>query len=411
MENAGQAEDSNGCQPKQGEAIESSITLSSIQDSINLLITKVDNIGHKQELLDQDISGTNGLKHELHSVAVDTGENSSSLAIQSNQFSDLKSEVDLLKSLVIKQSQQIAHLHAENDDLRNRSMRNNVLFHNLYELNGSNGPENAEQTVIRFLQNTKMPNVKDLVFERVHRLGQYKAGAKAPRLIVARFLSSKDTEQVLFHAKSLPRGEDDKLCPRITPQYSTQLREKRRTLAEVATEVKNKTTEKVTTKINKDRLYINNNLHHEPVVTPTPAEILTTTAEEKRAIQNGPTLIHGDTYTLGGHTFTATVAEVTTIQDIRAAYKKLLLIPSLLGAAHNICAYSLFNHETTNSLTGYQDDGEHGAGRFIGTLLKRHNAKNIVMFVTRRYLTSAHLGAERFNTMEDAVNYALSKLE
>lgn len=412
MDNKGQAVNNNGCHTEaQGEAIDSSITLSSIQASIDLLITKVDNIGHKQEVLDQDISGTNGLKCELHRVAVDTGENSSSLAIQSNQSSDLKSEVDLLKAVVIKQSQQIAHLYAENDDLRNRSMKNNVLFHNLYELQGSNGSENAEQTVMRFLQNTKMPDVEGLVFERVHRLGQYKAGAKVPRPIIARLLSSKDTERILFHARSLPKGVDGKLYPRITPQYSTRLREKRRTLTEVATEVKNKSTEKVTTRLNKDRLFINNNLHHEPVVTPTPAEILNTTTEEKRDIQHGPMLIHGDTHTLGGHTFTATVAEVTSIQDVRTAYKKLLLTPSLLGAAHNICAYSLYNHETTQSVTGYQDDDEHGAGRFIGSLLKRHNAKNIVMFVTRRYLTSAHLGAERFNIMEDAVNSALSKLE
>jgi len=380
--------------------------LSGIQVSLDQLILQVDRIEKRQEKLDQDISGNEGLKQELHGVAKDTGENSSSLTIQSNEIKDLRKEMDLLKALVIKQGQQLAHLQAENDDLKNRSMRNNVIFHNLHELSGSN--ETPEDTVKRFLQNTKMPGIESLVFERVHRLGTFQANAKYPRPIVARLLSSKDTERVLSHGRTLRKGDDQ--VPRITPQFSAGLREKRKTLGAIATDVKSKATD-VTTKISKDKLYINNDLYHEAVLTPTPAEILNMTDEDEREVLNGPKLVHGDTLSLGGHNFTATAAEVKSIADVRLAYKKLLLSPNCMGAAHNTCAYTLYDANTGKSTTGHQDDGEHGVGRLISSVLCKRNAKNVVVFVTRRFLTRAHLGIARFKTIEEAAVSALNKLD
>ena len=392
----------NGCHTQESSA------LSGIQDSLNKLILQVDRIEKKQEKLDLDISGTEGLKHELVGVAKDTGENSCSIALHNNEIKELRRDMDMLKALVIKQGQQLAHLQAENDELKNRSMRNNVIFHNLHELN-QNGPNDTpEATVKRFLKNTQMSNVDSLVFERVHRLGTYQADAKYPRPIVARFISSKDTERVLSHGRTLRKNDDQ--GPRITPQFTAGLREKRKTLGAVAADVKSKTPD-VTTKISKDKLYINNDLYHEAVITPTPAEILNMTEEDRREVLNGPDLKHGDTLTLGGHTFTATAADVSSISDVRLAYKKLLLSPSCMGAAHNSCAYTLYDPYTGKSTTGHQDDGEYGVGRLISTLLCQRNAKDVVVFISRKFLTSAHLGIARFKTIEEAAISALNKLD
>lgn len=400
----------NGCQQTPTDSSvnnASDITLASINATLELINSKVDRIELAQNKLDNEIRGE--IQEQMSDIQRDIGENSGLIASANYQYRELKQEVDMLKAVVLKQSLQITHLQSENDDLKNRSMRNNVLFHNLYEL-PDKSQEHPEQTVIRFLQNTKMLDVGNLVFERVHRIGQFDPKAKYPRPIVAKLLSSKDTDRVLAHGKTLPRGDENNHLPRITPQFTPYLREARKNLSQIANDVKEKNPEtKVTTRLAKDKLYVNNELHKEPVTVPTTPEILSLSTEDREEAQS-INLISGSTFNLGGHAFVATAAKVQSINDVRLAYRKLLLHPPCASAAHNICAYTLFNHSTTKSTTGHVDDGEHGVGRFLSTILTKRNAKDVVVFVTRRFLTSTHLGAARFETIEQAVVSALNAL-
>ena len=169
--------------------------------------------------------------------------------------------------------------------------------------------------------------------------------------------------------------------------------------------------DKVKTKVTHDKLYVNGELYKEPLVPPTASEMLNLTREERTEIEEGPALVHGEDIFLNGHTFTATAAEVHTVQQARTAYRKLLLNPTCLGAAHNMAAYHLYNILTTKTTTGFHDDKEHGAGRFISELLQQRNAKNVIVFVTRQFKTSSHLGAARFDAIGEAVDSCLSKLK
>ena len=56
----------------------------------------------------------------------------------SKQNSDLRSEVDMLKALVVKQSNEIGELKRGLVDLQTRSMEDNVIFHNIAESRGEN---------------------------------------------------------------------------------------------------------------------------------------------------------------------------------------------------------------------------------------------------------------------------------
>lgn len=385
-------------------------SLASIETTLHNLVKTVDSVAAKQEKLEKDITGFRALNDQVSTIARDSDENTSQLATQTRDISDLKEEVATLKALVQKQSIQISHLQDENEELKNRSMRNNVLFHGLFELK-TNSTEDPEATVRRFLTNTKMPGETELVFERVHRLGQYDPKAKTPRPIVARLISSKDTDRILAHGKTLPKSTAEDPKPRITPQFTPKLRETRKDLGIKANDLKTQFGSKVVTKIGKDKLYVNNQLHKEPVITPTTAEMLNMMPDDQRELLQGPELVHGDIFTLQGHSFIGTVAKVTSLNDVRVAYKKLLSKPQFIGAAHNFCAYTLFNPETAQSQTGHQDDNEHGAGRFLSQVLQRRNEKNTVLFVTRRFLASSHLGAARFNTIEEAAISALDKLD
>lgn len=403
----------NGCQetPIQSADTGSDITLGSIKTMLEEINDKVDRIELAQNKLDTEHSESRGdIQEQLFNLSKDLGENTGLVASSNYQLKELKKDVDMLKAIVMKQSLHIKHLQDENDELKNRSMQNNVLFHNLCEIKDKN-LENAELTVLRFLQNTKMQGVQHIVFERVHRIGQYNPNAQYPRPIVAKLLSFKDAEKILAHGRSLPKGDESNHLPRITPQYTPYLREARKTLSQVANNIKEKNPEaKINTRLSKDKLYVNNELHKEPVRTPTTPEILSMTTEEKEETQN-INLVSGSTFHLGGHDFVATAAKVQNINEVRLAYRKLLLHPMCASAAHNICAYSLFDHMTTKSTTGHVDDGEHGVGRFLSTIITQRNAKNVVVFVTRRFQTSAHLGAARFDTIEQAVTSALSVLQ
>jgi len=381
-----------------------SVTLADISAKLEQLDLKVDHIQEKQDKIDHDLCESGGLHEKLSNLDSDTGENTAMFKIQNKQFLELKREVVQLKALVSKQNQQISSLQRDNDELKNRNMRNNILIHKIPE--SKSETENCESTAVDFLKSTGMANTGKLVFERVHRIGPYSAHSKNPRPIVAKLLSSKDTNLILQHSRSLPKDETK---PYITPQFTPQLREKRKILGALASDIR-KRDEKVKTKVVYDKLYINGELHKEPFMPPTATEMLNITPDDQKELDEGPTLTHGDPITISGHTFTATAASVQTINQARVAYRKLLQNPACLGAAHNIAAYHLYNTLTTKSTTGYQDDGEHGAGRYISELLHHNNAKNVVVFVTRQFMTSSHLGAARFDAIEKAVESCLKKL-
>ena len=156
--------------------------------------------------------------------------------------------------------------------------------------------ENAAAVTVSVLRSTKFDNPQNLVFEQVHRICPYNSTAKSPRPIGAKMLSYKDTERVLQHNKLLVKGEGK---PFITPQFTTMLREKRKTLGSLASDLKKNSSKEVKTKLVKDRLYVNGQHHPEPLAVTSPMEILHMTPQECREIEDqAPTLHHGDSICL-----------------------------------------------------------------------------------------------------------------
>ena len=177
----------------------------------------------QQKALDIKITGEYGLQTKLQEVQEETGENSCALSRLERENLDYKEEHTLLKRLVIKQTQEITQLRSEIDDLKSRSMRNNVIFHNVEE----RGHEICEKTILETLNKNKFGNSDPIKFERVHRLGPYNPHRKSPRPIVARTLDYKDTERILDFGRKLPRTQNGL---RITPQNTQRQIEMRKKL-------------------------------------------------------------------------------------------------------------------------------------------------------------------------------------
>ena len=376
-----------------------------IMRKLEVLSQKVDRIERNQGSVDNAITGNDGVLSKLSDLQEVTGDITGQIASHDKDLEELKSEVGLMKQLALKQNQVIENLKHECEDLCNRSMRNNVLFHNIPE--GGNGEPEAK--VLEMLRKTKMSECDTISFERVHRLGQVQPKAKSPRPIVAKLLSCKDVQKLITHGKSLPKGVG---LPYITPQYSLGLREKRKSLVQYADGLKKSSPpDSLHTKLVYDKLWINGQLQKDPLPRPTPADVLNLPSIEREDLEkSSPQLIQGDSISRSGHVFQATIAEVKSMSEVRMAYKKLIAIPLCMGAAHNIAAYSLYNAKTADSTQGWQDDGDHGAGRFLAQILQRHNAKNVVIFLTRRFQSSSHMGPSRFTAMEEACASAIMKL-
>ena len=94
---------------------------------------------------------------------------------------------------------------------------------------------------------------------------------------------------------------------------------------------------------------------------------------------------------------------VSNLADVRATYTKVKrLHPSAL---HISCAFRLpgIDH---SQLRGYEDDGEHRAGRTIYNVLEEQNSFNKAVYVVR-YYGNKHLGEVRFQLIISATRSAM----
>ncbi len=306
----------------------------------------------------------------------------------------LTEEVNLLKSIVAKQAMDIDVLRRELTDQQTRSMRNNLLFHNVTE----SKDENCLQAVRDLL--SKQGFKESYQIEQIHRLGAYDHAATKPRPIVARLLSYGHVQSILKFAST----KDDL---KVTPQFPAERRARRRQLYEISDAVRQGGTN-ARTKIVGDNLYINGKRHVDPLPKPTAQDLLFASEGDRREASEKS--FHKATRKVEGSTFTVRAAAVNSIYDCRALYKMLLLDPNNASAMHNTAAYRFYNPLSSKSQDGYNDDGEHAMGRFVRDAIIELDGKNVIVFVTRHY-TGGHLGPTRFRIVKDLIEKALKDLK
>lgn len=389
------------------------VSMENIVDSVKSLQSKFEDICGNQTILDDKVSGPDGVINVVGNIELELGETSGTVATLNVEKQDLQNEVAMLKSLVIKQSELINNLRKDVIDLKTRSMRNNVLVHNVPESQVP-GPENCISIVKNILSKdlgyTEIP-----VIERAHRLGSaLRSGLNKPRPIVVRFLAQNDADNIISDTKKINKGAPrDKANIKITSHFPSEVQEERRKMGLRIEQVQRASgDDKLKVKMTNSELYINGEKQRELLVPPTTREILNMSPHERsETIKNAPTLIQGDTLSEKGSHFTATVAEVKSIQDVRAAYCSLLCDPAKAGASHNIAVYRLSSpFNPGNVKSSFFSDGEHGAGAHVNYHLHRRNKSNIVVFITRTY-GGVHVGTKRFELFEKALDSALSKLK
>lgn len=370
--------------------------LNRLDQSLQYVTSKLAlHIDEHSQHTESSASGLSSRYDELSNKYEDLVSKNTDLNTQNN---NLRSDVDMLKALVVKQSNEIGELKRGLSDLQTRSMEENVIFHNVAESRG----ENCEEKVRGILKSKSFGGVIEI--EKIHRIGKYIPSASHPRPIVAKLGSYKQCTSLLQFQSTLPK---DAKQFRITPQFPPSVREKRRQLGEVA-EAAKAADKKVATKIVSDKLFINGECYKERLPCPTPRELLYLGDVERQEAINKKFIERSSA--IGGCTFVARAAPAVSINDVRLLYKGLLLNPQNASATHNIAGYRLYSPETSKTEHGYNDDGDFGLGRTIRDTLQECQAQNVAVFVTRFY-GGAHLGSQRFEAVKNLVKSAVEKLK
>ena len=167
--------------------------MNGIQESLNLILQKMDSSSTQYETLNKKINGKGGINDEIAELQEGLGTSTTEVTDLQRIVTNQQREISTLKYLVIHLSNKVELQENQLSDLGTRSMGDNIIVHNLVE----DESENLETEVNKFItQELKLPKVK---FDRIHRSGATGPQSKRPRIIVAH-LSDPSRKEVLMRS-------------------------------------------------------------------------------------------------------------------------------------------------------------------------------------------------------------------
>ena len=107
-----------------------------------------------------------------------------------------------------------------------------------------------------------------------------------------------------------------------------------------------------------------------------------------------------------GSQYSVTAARVTENKGVKALLKRLTANKKYAKATHN--SYALRVERDGQIFESKNDDGETGAGMVILRILRKQNATNVCVVVTRWY-GGTKLYADRFKHVQDATIHILNQ--
>ena len=320
------------------------------------------------------------LQHELEELQQD---------MVSLDFKEQSTErkVELLSAIICKQSSLI--LTMKDNIYRQLSRRS--LLNEFVILNKSKSIPSED-----FLKAVKETLIgigvtEDIDFEDMYRRGPPRHDSEdAPRPIIVRLHRRDIVNKILTMAiKRNPKGRS---LPKIDPHLPEQLRQQRAKLGLIAHK-KYVADKSCKIKMKADHVEINGEKFKDNVQTASPNEILFLEPRERADIQCCE-FIRTDTITCKGSSFQLFIAEIPSIEYCHRAHLAIATIPSVASKTHLISAYSLSSGEI-----GWQDDGDHGLGRFLYKTMENCGIQNSICFLTRHY-GGVHIGKRRYEIIQ-----------
>jgi hypothetical protein len=369
---------------------ESLKTITGKLDGINILQNSITDI--KKDLWDED-----GIDERIKYVGQQSEENATEVENLRKENNYLRKELQLLKSVIVNMDRRLTHQENEVVDLKGRSMRDNILVHNLPEEENEDLPSRVTTLIKEHLQ-------LDVDFVRIHRNGPRNPGSLKPRTITGKLVNSSQKDRILSAIRQKrERDELSEMSFYITPQTPLQTNENKKKLQEVNNKYRG---ENIKTKIIGNKLvFPNGNVYRDRVQPPRAEDILMMDEKEIEGLEE-TTVIEGDKFTRDGNTFISLSSTVDTYAQVRKVYKKVLRDPDFASADHNILAYRFKDNEGKIH-DGHCDSGEYGAGRRMLKALADQGHLNVAVIVSRK--CGKHMGPLRFDTINKLALSAAAK--
>ncbi|XP_061195102.1 uncharacterized protein LOC133203309 [Saccostrea echinata] len=380
-------------EPIEETTVNRSIVDSSQSRSIDDIKTTVEAI--RNDLWEGDQSVISKLKY----VAEQSESNYDDISLLRQENTQLRRELELLRSVVIRMDRKMSLMEHEVTDLRSRSMRDNILIHNYpYEPN-EDLPTSMPVTFKELLG-------VDVSFVRIHRNGarpQY--NSDRPVSITAK-LTDRSKINTILNAQKLKKIAKQPLPFFITTQQPASIVSARNRVYDTAESLRS---QNITVKIQKNQIILpNGSSYKDDIPFLSNADALLVTPEETEHLDSVETK-NSDPIKKDGSEFMAFGARVKTVEDVKNMYSKVLIDPYAASADNRILVYRFSTVDGTVH-ENYHDDCEHGAGRRLLRYMRENQIHNTA-FVITRWMGEVHIGPQRFAIMEQLINEVANSME
>lgn len=315
-----------------------------------------------------------------------------------SENAQLRRELDLLRSVVIRMDRKLSHMDDDITDLRSRSMKDNILIHNY--------PYTQQEDLA-----TTMPNVikqslgVDVEFVRIHRNGVRPQFNNKPVTITAKLLDRNKKDEIL-NAQRLKKIAKQRLPFFITPQLPTPLTSARNKLFDKADSFRKQS---INVKVHRNEIIMpNGSKYEEEVPLISSADTLQISAEEYQSLDD-VLVVSTDPVQKDGSEFMAIGANIQSTDEALNVYKKASIDPYAASCDSRILVYR-FRDQSGKIIESYHDDREHGAGRRLLRYFHDNRINDVAIVVTR-WMGHSHIGPARFSIMENLVSDLVNKLD
>ena len=366
------------------------------QQTLNLMLQKIDAISESHSTLHNDVHGNGGLKQQVNELQENLGNQIDTVEELRQENAMLKKELNTVKSLLIHTTQRVDRNEAQITSLKTKSLSANILIHNIPEKKGEDLNSVLSE---KFANDLSISNVK---FTSIYRLGASPPSGTKPRIVCAQLANPSVKPKLL----SAARGADE-LGFNITNQLPEEVRDARSRLYQVRDFYEAK---KVKCDVKGDKLVFKEtgSVYREKVTLPTAERLLTAFSEPGMAKKLDELhTVTGQVFTHKGNTIVSHAADIECYKDINLFSLKVLSLNNTVPATSNVLVYSFIDRDGEVH-EGYCNDREFGAGQSILKKMNEKGYQNKVFIMSRK--VGEHLGAKRFSIFDDNANSALELL-
>lgn len=312
----------------------------------------------------------------------------------------LRDEVEILKGIVHKLSNQLEITNSKVAQLVANSMEDNLIFTGILEDLPKRNPRNQLHQF--FNEELGITDIRDRDLLKVYRIGQPEKGWNRP--IIA-FCTTELRRYILSQAPLLKNRTNAQGANfYINQQLPEAISEQKREIRQIIKDRKDKEQNlpqpsKSAFVVRNDKVFINGQLQRKKITPPKVKDLFIEESEQEKVDAIKMRYYH--TPPEKGSQFKVAILKTDNFNQVKYAYTRLF---QNQPSADHIAVAAMIKGEEA-----YHDNGEFGAGYRMLRSIKKRGDQNVAVFLIR-YYGGVNLGPRRFKIIADLVDASLEKL-